>query len=128
MARPRKEIEREEFEKLCGFQCTKLEICDWFDITDKTLESWCKRTYKKGFSEVFALKRGKGKVSLRRNAFNMAEKNAAVLIFLLKNFCDMSDKPEKIVEEEKTDDGFIEALEGKAEEVWSDYEDEEENE
>ena len=128
MARPRKEIDRDEFEKLCGFQCTKLEICDWFDITDKTLESWCKRTYKKGFSEIFALKRGKGKVSLRRNAFNMAEKNAAVLIFLLKNFCDMSDKPEKIVEEDQTDDGFIEALEGKAEEVWTDYEDEEENE
>lgn len=124
MARPRKEINQKEFEKLCGFQCTKLEICDWFDITDKTLESWCKRTYKKGFSEIFAIKRQKGKIALRRNAFNMAEKNAAVLIFMLKNFCDMEDKPEKPKKIDESEDGFIKALEGKAPEVWDDYEDE----
>ena len=31
--RPRKEINQTEFEKLCGLQCTKEEICDWFRVT-----------------------------------------------------------------------------------------------
>ena len=38
--RPRKEIDQEQFEKLCGLQCTEEEICAWFDISDKTLAGW----------------------------------------------------------------------------------------
>lgn len=91
MARPRKEIDQEQFEKLCGLQCTKEEICDWFDITDKTLESWCKRTYDKGFSEVFAQKRCAGKISLRRAQFALAKKSAAMAIFLGKNYLGQND-------------------------------------
>ena len=61
MARPRKEIDQKQFENLCGLQCTLEEICGWFDVTDKTLDSWCKRTYHASFSEVFKQKRGGGK-------------------------------------------------------------------
>ena len=86
MARPQKEINTKQFEKLCGLQCTKEEICGFFDVTDKTLERWCKRTYKKGFSEVFAQKRGSGKISLRRNQFQLAEKNASMAIWLGKQY------------------------------------------
>lgn len=48
---PRKpvELDKEQFEKLCELQCTQKEICSWFDITDKTLTRWCKRTYGMGF-------------------------------------------------------------------------------
>ena len=53
MARPRKEIDKTQFEQLCAMQCTEEEICAWFDITDKTLTGWCKRTYKMSFSEAF---------------------------------------------------------------------------
>ncbi len=86
MARPPKEINQKSFEKLCGLQCTKEEICGFFDVTDKTLESWCKRTYKKGFSEVFAQKRGAGKISLRRSQFALAKKNANMAIWLGKQY------------------------------------------
>lgn len=92
MGRPKKEIDKIEFEKLCGLQCTKAEICDWFSVTDKTLESWCKRTYKKGFSEIFSEKRSKGKISLRRTQFKLAEKSPAMAIFLGKNYLGQSDK------------------------------------
>ena len=92
MGRPKKEIDKIEFEKLCGLQCTKEEMCGWFGITDKTLESWCKRTYKKGFSEIFSEKRGKGKISLRRLQFKLAEKSPAMAIFLGKNYLGQSDK------------------------------------
>ena len=50
MARPRKYIDKDEFEKLCGLQCTKQDICGWFDVTDKTLDAWVKRTYRSSFS------------------------------------------------------------------------------
>ena len=91
MGRPRAKINQEEFEKLCSLQCTKLEICAWFNVTDKTLEAWCKRTYKKGFSEIFSEKRGIGKISLRRAQFQLAKKNAAMAIFLGKNWLGQSD-------------------------------------
>ena len=89
--RPRKEIDRKQFENLCGLQCTKQEICDFFDVTDKTLEGWCKREYKVGFSEVFRQKRGAGKISLRRMQFRLAERNASMAIFLGKNMLGQRD-------------------------------------
>jgi hypothetical protein len=97
MARPRKEIDKEQFEKLCAMQATKEEICAWFDITDKTLDAWCGRTYAEGFSEVFNKKRAKGKISLRRAGFELAKKNAAVHIFYAKNFLGMTDRTEQVV-------------------------------
>lgn len=86
MARPLKEIDRKNFESLCAIQCTKEEICAFFEVTDKTLESWCKRAYKAGFSEVFRQKRGKGKISLRRAQFQLAQKNATMAIWLGKQY------------------------------------------
>lgn len=93
--RPRKEIDKTEFEKLCGLQCTLEEVCSWFDITDVTLNTWCKNNYEgKTFSEVFAIKRGQGKISLRRNMLRLSEKNATMAIFLAKNWLGMTDNVE----------------------------------
>lgn len=94
MPRPRKEIDKKQFESLCGLQCTKEEICGFFDVTDKTLENWCRRTYKAGFSEVFRQKRGKGKISLRRHQWRLAEKNASMAIWLGKQYLEQRDNPE----------------------------------
>lgn len=95
--RPKKEIDVKTFESLCGIQCTEEEICQFFDVTDKTLNSWCRRTYGHNFSEVFAQKRGIGKISLRRAGFKMAQKNPTVHIFYAKNFLGMTDKQEQII-------------------------------
>ncbi len=94
MARPRKEIDTDQFEKLCGLQCTKEEICGWFDITDKTLDAWCKREYKMGFSDIYHKKAEVGKISLRRAQFKLAEKSAAMAIFLGKNYLGQRDSIE----------------------------------
>lgn len=95
MGRPPKEINQEQFEKLCGLQCTQEEICSWFDITSKTLEKWCKETYGKDmtYSKVFAQKRGAGKISLRRAQFRLAEKNAAMAIWLGKQYLGQTENP-----------------------------------
>lgn len=101
MGRPRKEIKQKEFENLCGIQCTKLEICAFFDVTDKTLESWCKRTYHASFSEVFAQKRGMGKISLRRKQWQLAEKSASMAIWLGKQYLDQRDNVDVTVADAK---------------------------
>lgn len=92
--RPRAKIDQEAFEKLCQLQCTKEEICAWFGITDKTLDAWCKRTYKKNFSVIFDEKREGGKISLRRAQFKLAEKSAAMAIWLGKQYLGQTD-PDK---------------------------------
>ena len=93
-------IDKKQFENLCGLQCTINEICDFFDVEDDTLNSWCKKTYGTTFSEVFKLKRGKGQISLRRMQRKLAEKNAAMAIFLGKQYLGQKDKIEY------TDDGM----------------------
>lgn len=110
MARPLKEISQKDFEKLCGLQCTKEEICCFFDVTDKTLERWCKRTYKKGFSEVFEQKRGTGKISLRRSQFELAMKNANMAIWLGKQYLGQRDAPEEDRNEAALVDRFLQAI------------------
>lgn len=102
LPRPRKEIDQKAFESLCGLQCTKEEICGFFDLTDKTLENWCRRTYKAGFSEVFRQKRGLGKISLRRHQWRLAEKNAAMAIWLGRNYLGQKEEPEEVAEVEDT--------------------------
>lgn len=91
MGRPRAEIDKKQFENLCGLQCTLEEICGWFGVTDKTLDSWCKRTYHASFSEVFKQKRGLGKISLRRSQWRLAEKSATMAIWLGKQYLDQTD-------------------------------------
>lgn len=101
MARPRKEIDQKQFENLCGLQCTLEEICGWFDVTDKTLDGWCKRTYHASFSEVFRQKRGAGKISLRRSQWRLAEKNTTMAIFLGKQFLGQRDSVDVAVTDAK---------------------------
>lgn len=91
MARPRKELDQKLFEDLCGLQCTKLEICECLNVTDKTLDAWIKRTYGESFSEVFAKKRARGKISLRRSQFKLAERSSTMAIWLGKQYLGQRD-------------------------------------
>lgn len=89
--RPRAQIDKAQFENLCRLQCTQSEILGWFGITDKTLTRWCRDTYGKSFSEIFAEKREGGKISLRRAQWHLAEKNATMAIFLGKQYLGQKD-------------------------------------
>ena len=86
MARPRTQIDKDQFEKLCSIQCTLSEIAGYFNCCEDTIENWCKRTYKEGFSDIYAKKRGIGKISLRRSQFRMAETNPSMAIWLGKQY------------------------------------------
>lgn len=111
--RPRKEIDRKDFESLLALQCTLEEVTAFFDhkldgCSADTIERWCKRTYKENFADVAAKKRNLGKISLRRAQFELAKKNGAVAIFLGKNYLGQSDRT--IIEDEGAGYGKLEGL------------------
>ena len=94
MARPRKKINKKQFESLCAIQCTQAEICSVLDVCEDTLLKWCKETYKMSFSEIYKQKRELGCMSLRRKQMELAlSGNPAMQIFLGKNLLRQSDNP-----------------------------------
>ena len=134
MARPRKEIDQVEFEKLCSLQCTKAEIAGFFNVSEDTIERFCNRTYKESFAVVFANKRSGGKIFLRRSQFRLAEKDSRMAIWLGKQYLEQCEPIEvkrlelelqklesKLNEHEldaDLDDAMLEALNSTAMEVW----------
>ena len=94
MGRPRKEINRIEFEKLCALQCTLAEIAGFFDCSEDTIERWCKRELKVPFAEAFKQHSAQGKITLRRNQLRLSEKNAAMAIWLGKQMLGQRDSIE----------------------------------
>ena len=94
MGRPRVEIDKTEFEKLCGLHCTKEEIAGFFDCSEDTIDRWCKRTYGESFAVVFRQKRSSGRISLRRTQYAMAKTNPTMAIWLGKQWLGQTDKQE----------------------------------
>ena len=92
--RPKKIIPRDQFEKLCALQCSEDEIASFFSCSVDTIERWCKKEYKANFAEVFREKRQVGKISLRRNQWKMAEKNASMAIWLGKQYLGQREQQE----------------------------------
>lgn len=86
MARPRIEIDIDQFKKLCAIQCTLEEISAWFKCSEDTIERWCKRELKMSFADAFKTWSADGKISLRRNQFKMAEHNVSMAIWLGKQY------------------------------------------
>lgn len=91
MARPQIEINQKQFENLCAMMCTLDEIAGFFDCSSDTIERWCKRTYAEGFADVYKKKSARGKMSLRRNQFELSKRSAAMAIFLGKQYLGQKD-------------------------------------
>lgn len=99
MGRPPVEINWVEFEKLCAIHCTLVEMAGWFGVSEDTIERKVRKHYGQTFAEVYALKAGKGKISLRRKMFEAAYSgNTALLIWLSKQHLGMSEKVEQKTE------------------------------
>jgi len=86
MARPKIEIDKEQFQKLCAIQCTLGEIASWFKCNERTIERWCERELKMSFVDAFKTWSADGKISLRRTQFKMAEHNVSMAIWLGKQY------------------------------------------
>ena len=94
LGRPKTNIDKSNFEKLCQMQCTLEEIAGFFDCCDDTINNWCKEVYDDNFSGVYKKKSMAGKISLRRNQFKIAENNASMAIFLGKQYLGQRDNIE----------------------------------
>ena len=83
MARPKVKIDLAELEKLCALQCTDEEIAAFLAVSTKTIT---RRRKTAAFAEVMNQAKAKGRVSVRRNLFRLANAgNVAAAIFLSKN-------------------------------------------
>lgn len=93
MARPRKEIDWSDVEKLCALQCTQDEIAQFCEVSQDTLTRRCLDDHGVSFAEFFDQKRGTGRISLRRSQWQLAQKgNATMLIWLGKQYLGQRDK------------------------------------
>jgi hypothetical protein len=90
--RPKKQIDKNYFEKLCSLQCTLIEIASFFDCSIDTIERFCKREYNANFAEVLNKYASVGKISLRRSQFKLAERSATMAIWLGKQILGQEDK------------------------------------
>lgn len=106
--RPRIEVDKKQFENLCALQCTREEIAGFFNCSEDTIERWCGREYGENFAVVFAKKRVGGKISLRRSQFRLAEKSAAMAIWLGKQYLGQHD--EDIRASAEASNGVLEAI------------------
>jgi hypothetical protein len=99
--RPRKEFDKKTFEDLVGIGCTQEEICVWFRdesgraVSTDTLTAWCRRTYGMTFKEYYKQHGGMLlKIRLRRAQLKLADRSAAMAIFLGKQYLGQRDHVE----------------------------------
>ena len=82
--RPKKPINWDQFEQLCGLQCTQSEIASMFHVDTDTICTRVRDHYGDNYSDVYKRFSESGKNSLRRNQFVLSKKNASMAIWLGK--------------------------------------------
>ena len=85
-----------QFEELCHMQATVGEIENVLDIDHKTIDRLCKEHYGFGFSQAYKKYAEGGKLSLRRYQMELAKRNAAMAIWLGKQYLGQKE-PEQLI-------------------------------
>jgi len=105
MARPKKVIDWEQFDKMCEILCTQEEIASVLKVSVSTLKRMVKAEHGESFDLYYKKASAEGITSLRRLQFKAAEGgNVTMLIWLGKQLLGQSDKIET---EDKTDYGEL---------------------
>lgn len=97
LGRPVKPIDWNIFDACCRLHATLPEICGALGgIHSETLERACLREHGMNYTELSRLKRGEGKLSLRRTMWKKAIETAdnTMLIWLAKQHLNMADRIE----------------------------------
>jgi len=93
-----RDFDKALFENLCHIHCTVDEIEAILNTNQQTIDKWCLRTYKAPFKVVRGKYSEGGKASLRRNQFALSKKNAAMSIWLGKQYLNQKDLPQDLEE------------------------------
>ena len=80
------EIDESQLEKLGAMMCTMDEVAAFFNIKKSTL------SMRPQLMEIYNRGKEKGKTSLRRHQFKLAEKSASMAIFLGKQYLGQTDQ------------------------------------
>ncbi len=75
----RRELTRELFEELAALQCAEEEILGYIGTTEKKLERWCRKTYRRPLAEMLSMIRQDGLIAIRRASFEQLRKSATVI-------------------------------------------------
>lgn len=98
MGRPRIEFNEDtwiQIRRLCAMMATAEEIAGFLGVSVDTLERRIREDYDCTFAEYFKEHSSRGKISLRRHQFQLAEAgNATMLIWLGKQYLGQTDKQE----------------------------------
>jgi hypothetical protein len=73
-----RELDRRQFEGLCGMQCSVEELCGWFGCDEAALNAWCMDTYGEDFRSAFDRLAMMGRIALRRDQVAAAKKNVSM--------------------------------------------------
>lgn len=103
MARPKFKIDYNVVEKLGSIMCTEREIANFLGCDERTLQR------DKEFCRIYKKSLDKGRMSLRRMQWKLAEKNTTMAIFLGKNYLGQKDVVEQSIEDKN---GIIDDLIG----------------
>lgn len=87
-------IDKKIFEAFCSIFCTEREIADYFGVSIDNVNDFCKFEYGKTFEETLSVLCNKGKISLRRIQFQLAQKNVSMAIWLGKQYLGQKDMVE----------------------------------
>lgn len=109
--RPKKEINWQVFEDLCSIQCTHEELESILRVDRCTLYDRAKEKYEEDdFSTIYKRFSSNGKSSLRRDQLKLAKKNAAMAIWLGKQYLDQKDNVEETKVPEEVMKPFVELM------------------
>ena len=75
----RRELTRELFEELAGLQCTLEEILGYIGTTEKKLDAWCRKNYRRPLREMIRMISQDGLIAIRRAGFDQLKKSATVI-------------------------------------------------
>lgn len=73
-----RELDRKQFESLCGMQCSVEMLCGWFSCDEAALNAWCMDTYGEDFRSAFDRLAMMGLIVLRRDQVAAAKKNVSM--------------------------------------------------
>ena len=91
----RREMTREDFERLCRLQCGIPQLLGWCGVEREKLERWCRRTYHRPLEEVMEMVRQDGLIEIREAAFDLMKKNASLVNQQLNRFLPQLEEPEE---------------------------------
>ena len=75
----RREITKDEFEELAALQCAVEEILGYVGTTERKLEAWCRKTYRKPVKDMLPMIRQDGLIAIRRASFEQLKKSATII-------------------------------------------------